>query len=67
MNIRSSQSPARQNHSIAYLAASVTERKKFFDGDTRRGFKSHIGYWTGHIDYYDHTAEERYYPVVRGF
>ena len=24
---------------------------------TRRGFESHIGYWTGHEDYYDHTAE----------
>ena len=32
---------------------------------TKRGFKSHVGYWTGHIDYYDHTAEELYYPVVR--
>ncbi|XP_037075366.1 arylsulfatase I-like [Pollicipes pollicipes] len=25
---------------------------------TRRGFRSHFGYWTGHIDYYDHTAHE---------
>ena len=24
---------------------------------TQRGFESHIGYWTGHEDYYDHTAE----------
>lgn len=23
-----------------------------------RGFKSHIGYWTGHHDYFDHTAYE---------
>lgn len=23
-----------------------------------RGFKSHVGYWTGHHDYYDHTAVE---------
>ncbi|XP_074032233.1 arylsulfatase B isoform X2 [Leptinotarsa decemlineata] len=23
-----------------------------------RGFKSHLGYWTGHHDYYDHTAVE---------
>ncbi|EEB20157.1 arylsulfatase J precursor, putative [Pediculus humanus corporis] len=23
-----------------------------------RGFESHIGFWTGHQDYYDHTAEE---------
>ena len=23
---------------------------------TFRGFKSHFGYWTGHQDYYDHTA-----------
>uniref|UniRef100_A0A336MIA9 CSON000254 protein n=1 Tax=Culicoides sonorensis TaxID=179676 RepID=A0A336MIA9_CULSO len=23
-----------------------------------RGFDSHVGYWTGHQDYYDHTAEE---------
>jgi arylsulfatase A-like enzyme len=34
---------------------------------TRRGFLSHIGYWTGHIDYYDHTAQEFYQPVVRKF
>ena len=32
---------------------------------TMRGFKSHIGYWTGHEDYYDHTAQELYRPVVR--
>ena len=25
---------------------------------TSRGFKSHIGYWTGHHDYNDHTAVE---------
>lgn len=31
---------------------------------TKRGFESHVGYWTGHKDYYDHTAEEMYYPVV---
>ena len=24
---------------------------------TNRGFESHTGYWTGHEDYYDHTAE----------
>ncbi|VEN50922.1 unnamed protein product, partial [Callosobruchus maculatus] len=24
-----------------------------------RGFKSHLGYWTGHQDYFDHTAVER--------
>ncbi|XP_042228153.1 arylsulfatase B-like [Homarus americanus] len=23
-----------------------------------RGFMSHFGYWTGHQDYYDHTAQE---------
>lgn len=23
-----------------------------------RGFDSHIGFWTGHQDYYDHTAVE---------
>lgn len=23
-----------------------------------RGFDSHIGYWTGHQDYFDHTAME---------
>ena len=34
---------------------------------TQRGFLSHIGFWTGHKDYYDHTAEERYQPVVRIF
>ena len=32
---------------------------------TRRGFRSHVGYWTGHEDYYDHTAQELYGPVVR--
>lgn len=32
---------------------------------TERGFRSHIGYWTGHEDYYDHTAQELYKPVVR--
>lgn len=31
---------------------------------TRRGFASHVGYWTGHEDYYDHTAQELYGPVV---
>ena len=31
---------------------------------TKRGFQSHIGYWTGHMDYYDHTAQELYKPVV---
>ena len=32
---------------------------------TMRGFSSHLGYWTGRIDYYDHTAEEMYNEVVR--
>jgi arylsulfatase A-like enzyme len=32
---------------------------------TKRGFRSHVGFWTGHKDYYDHTAEENYPPVVR--
>ena len=31
---------------------------------SKRGFQSHIGYWTGHMDYYDHTAQELYEPVV---
>lgn len=26
---------------------------------TYRGFMSHVGFWTGHQDYYDHTAAER--------
>lgn len=25
---------------------------------TYRGFDSHLGYWTGHQDYYDHSACE---------
>ncbi|XP_026682470.1 uncharacterized protein LOC103513493 isoform X2 [Diaphorina citri] len=25
---------------------------------TFRGFESHLGYWTGHQDYFDHSAEE---------
>ncbi|KAL0266781.1 UNVERIFIED_CONTAM: hypothetical protein PYX00_009234 [Menopon gallinae] len=28
---------------------------------TFRGFESHIGYWTGHHDYFDHTAVENPY------
>ncbi|KAG5676135.1 hypothetical protein PVAND_005986 [Polypedilum vanderplanki] len=24
-----------------------------------RGFESHVGFWTGHQDYFDHTAEEK--------
>lgn len=28
---------------------------------TYRGFDTHIGYWTGHHDYYDHTAVENPY------
>ncbi|KAG4069818.1 hypothetical protein HA402_006833 [Bradysia odoriphaga] len=24
-----------------------------------RGFDSHVGYWTGHHDYFDHTADEK--------
>uniref|UniRef100_A0A2P2I865 Arylsulfatase B-like n=1 Tax=Hirondellea gigas TaxID=1518452 RepID=A0A2P2I865_9CRUS len=25
---------------------------------TYRGFESHLGYWSGRVDYYDHTADE---------
>lgn len=25
----------------------------------RRGFDTHLGFWTGHQDYFDHSAEER--------
>jgi arylsulfatase A-like enzyme len=32
---------------------------------TKRGFMSHVGFWTGHKDFYEHTAEEAYPPVVR--
>ena len=32
---------------------------------TKRGFSSHLGYWTGRIDYYDHSAEEIFDSVVR--
>ncbi|KAJ1528578.1 hypothetical protein ONE63_006982 [Megalurothrips usitatus] len=28
---------------------------------TRRGFRSHLGPWTGHHDYFDHTAVEKPY------
>ncbi|XP_023245172.1 arylsulfatase I isoform X2 [Copidosoma floridanum] len=28
---------------------------------THRGFESHLGYWTGRHDYYDHTAVEQPY------
>ncbi|XP_001606377.2 arylsulfatase B isoform X1 [Nasonia vitripennis] len=28
---------------------------------TYRGFESHLGYWTGHQDYYDHSAVEEPY------
>ncbi|XP_012270493.1 arylsulfatase B [Orussus abietinus] len=28
---------------------------------TYRGFESHLGYWTGHQDYFDHTAVETPY------
>jgi len=30
---------------------------------TQRGFSSYLGYWTGHMDYYDHTAQELYGEV----
>ncbi|XP_043197040.1 arylsulfatase B-like [Amphibalanus amphitrite] len=28
---------------------------------SQRGFKSHLGFWAGHGDYYDHTAKEGEY------
>ena len=40
-------------------------RKEFTP--TFRGFQSHVGYWTGHEDYYDHSAQELYGPVVRKY
>jgi len=33
---------------------------------TKRGFSSHVGYWTGHDDYYDHTAWENF-PQDKGW
>jgi len=29
-----------------------------------RGFDSHYGYWTGHQDYFDHTAVESVSPII---
>lgn len=28
-----------------------------------RGFESHLGFWTGHQDYYDHVAVEKSFSV----
>lgn len=28
-----------------------------------RGFESHLGFWTGHHDYYDHVAVEKSFSV----
>ena len=67
---RAAYTPTRSRPRMSVVSVHC---QKLFFVLTRRGFASHVGYWTGHEDYYDHTAEEIYgYPntsqyVVRSF
>ena len=63
---------AHHNNSIVHVCLAVIHENFRHLGShrnlytpTKRGFQSHVGYWTGHEDYYDHTAQELYQPVVR--
>ena len=50
---------------ISCVSPPILENNKMIiDKLNSRGFSSHLGYWTGHEDYYDHTAQELYQPVV---
>ena len=49
-----------KNHIEMYVSGSHSANYT----PTHRGFHSHLGYWTGRIDYYDHTGQELYGPLV---
>jgi hypothetical protein len=51
------------DHSPSFWADTPSHRRRplpLLEGD----HFSHLGYWTGHEDYYDHTAQELYPPVI---
>ncbi len=64
MGVEPNHTTARQPGPLYIIQFSLATCAFVSSVEISRGFLSHVGYWTGHEDYYDHSAQELYGDVV---